>query len=339
MILNNYVLDSVAASGGDISLTGGVLSIQANATTVINLPTRLIMQLGQALYPVQGYLLDQAQISTVTYIAAANTTFAFYLRQPTYDLYSYKEDVISFTTDSTNGTDANIATVLTAIINKQFPHLTVSGSASPLTITGGTGYPVYTIQAVSNVAIAAAQTVRAPNATPATALAGTTTVTVTTLAAHGLLPGNTVTITSATGFTFTRNGVATVATIVNARIATVPSSTTFTLDGVTGAGTNTGTIVVTVVAQQGAGSAAQVTTNTGIATTAGASYGLITLFAGDQTINSGIQGQAIDLIQYNLWINATTSATNYLNYISTLRNRLDGLTANASGADSEWVAV
>lgn len=323
LLTQNYVLDSVAASGADISLTGGIITIKADATNYIYLPNQYIKHLGQTVYPVSNYLLEQAQISTVTYTPAANTTYSFYLRQPTYNEYGYKEATISVTTDATLYTDASIASRLTASINAVFgTAITVSGSASPLTLTGGTGYPVYTISAVSNVVIAAAQTTKAPNATPGTALAGTTTVTVTTAAAHSLAIGNVVTITSATGFTFTRNGVATVATITNARIATVPSSTTFTLDGVTGSGTNSGTIVITVVAQEASGTAAQVTAATGIATTAGAYYGLVTITCAKPTAG-GMNGAVGDNVQYNLWVNATGSATNYTAYVTQLRDKLD----------------
>lgn len=339
MIINNYVLDTVAATGGDISLLGGILSIKADANVTLRLPSRLISQLGSSTYPIQDYLLEQAQITTVAYTAAANTTYSFSITQPTYDKYSPNYGVVQLTTTSTTGSDAQIATALTAIMAKMFPHITVSGAASPLTLTGATGYPIYQIGAITGVTVTAAQGVKTPNGTPATALSGTTTVTVTTLAAHSLAIGNVVTITSATGFTFTKDGVATVATIANARIATVPTSTTFTLDGVTGAGTNTGTIVITVVAQEAVGTAAQVTAKTGIATTTGAYYAQIMIPAGIETLNSGIQGRAVDVNQENLYVNATGSPTNWTNYKTALRNRLDGLLQDGSAADPQWVSV
>src|SRR5262245_31688137 len=107
--INNYLLDTVAGAA-DSSVTGGVMTVKADANNYIQFQTQYIQHLGQSTYPVLGYLREQAQINTVTYTAAANTQYAFYLRQPTYNLYGYKEDVISVTTSSSNGTDAAIAT-------------------------------------------------------------------------------------------------------------------------------------------------------------------------------------------------------------------------------------
>ncbi|MFV1241629.1 hypothetical protein QML18_29555, partial [Klebsiella pneumoniae] len=72
----------------------------------------------------------------------------------------------------------------------------------------------------------------APSGTAALAVAGTTTVTVTTSAAHGLLPGDVVDLAGAATFLFidTRPGSnqTAAATVSNVIVATVPTATTFT---------------------------------------------------------------------------------------------------------------
>jgi hypothetical protein len=107
-----------------------------------------------------------------------------------------------------------------------------------------------------NTTVTSGNAVIAPNATASTAItqvlnaaaapaaAGTTTVTITTAAAHGLLPGDVVDLGGVfTGFTFTdvRPGAlqTAIGTASNVIVATVPTSTTFTLQGIIGSGTHT----------------------------------------------------------------------------------------------------
>lgn len=110
--------------------------------------------------------------------------------------------------------------------------------------------------AIEGLTVDYAMPTLSPNATAATAVSGTTTVTVAVLTGQTWSTGEVVNITGATGYTFTQNGIS-VEGSVQARI-TYASGTTFTLNGVTGSGTNTGTIVITKVAQVGFGDIASV---------------------------------------------------------------------------------
>jgi len=167
-----------------------------------------------------------------------------------------KDSIFTYTFDSY----ANLNTAISNwFLAEGFEATYVNTSVSSTvngTITSSSSNVVITISGISYFTETYAMPTLNPNATAATAVSGTTTVTVAVLAAQTYSTGETVTISGATGFTFTKNGVATVGT-VTARI-TYASATTFTLDGVTGSGTNTGTITITKVAQEGFGSVAYV---------------------------------------------------------------------------------
>lgn len=344
MITNQYINDTVTASGGDITLSNGVLTLKNTyadgSIKYSTYGTRFLKpRASGSTIAVFGYRTETAYSATIQYTYAAATTFSFNLSQTVANGVVIS-DTCSITTDTITNTDAKVATLITAWIAAKGYKITVSGAASPLTLTGQTGYPLFTLSAGTNVTVASAMATKTPNGTPGTALAGTTTVTVTTLAAHGLAIGQAVSITTATGYTFTQNGVATVASIANARIASVPSSTTFTLDDVTGSGTNTGTIVITVIAQAAQGTAAQLTAM-GLSPTAGASYAYCVIGNGVPN-DGGATGSIALSYQDTIWINATTGGSAaaapavYTSYKTALTNRLAGLLADGSAADPEY---
>lgn len=212
-------------------------------------------------------LTEIVSIQTITYTPGNNTTYSFTISQDIYNSGSPITKTISYTSDA-SGTDAEIATGLVTAVNNAGFQVVASGSASPVTITGNAGYPAPKITAISNVTIASAQTtytpsgtanvaitsVIAPGGSAATDIAGTSTVTVTTAAAHLLRPGDIVAIASVATMTLTyTDNVPFSATYGKTfsgaaggtfRVATVPTSTTFTLDGVTASGTNSGTITI-----------------------------------------------------------------------------------------------
>ena len=226
-------------------------------------------------------LVETSDYVLVSFTAAANTEYAVELSQYNPNLQKQQIQTVPYLSDSI-GTDTVIRDNFVTMINRLttagqfFLTATAVGSAS-FSITGTTGHPLFVVRGLRNTTATQGITAIAPNATPGTALAGTTTVTVTTASAHGLVVGQAVNITTATGYTFTRDGVATVASINNAVIATVPSSTTFTLYNTTGSGTNTGTIVITPVAQLERGTVADLTAQ-GVSSTllsSGATYSTV----------------------------------------------------------------
>ena len=209
--------------------------------------------------------LEESQVAqtsnfSVAFTAANNTTYALNVTGVNTLTGLTEARKVSFTSDAT-GTAAEIAGALVNLVNSLPFGATATGTGTPITISGPASLVVVnagnttvtsgnaTIAPNGTPSVAITQSI-APSGTPATAVAGTTTVTVTTAAAHGLLPGDVVDLAGAATFLFidTRPGSnqTAAATVSNVIVATVPTATTFTLQGVLGnGGTNSGTLTIT----------------------------------------------------------------------------------------------
>ena len=202
----------------------------------------------------------QPSVFSVAFTAANNTTYAINVTGVNTLTGLVETRPVSFTSDAT-GTAGEIAAGLVALVNALPFGATATGSGTPVTISGPAGLLVVnagnttvtsgnaTFAPNGTPSVAITQSI-APNGTPATAVSGTTTVTVTTAAAHGLLPGDVVNLAGAATFLFidTRPGSlqTAAATVNNVIVASVPTSTTFTLQGVRGNGsTNSGSLTIT----------------------------------------------------------------------------------------------
>lgn len=262
-LIGYSVLNNVAASAADVSLSNESVLDVANTVNDKFIPVKF--NTISASSGVQKYLTANNLVNTVTYTAAANTTYEFVIIQPRPGYSTPYQKTILVRTGATFS-DAAIAASILAQVNNEGLAITATGAASPVTLTGTEGFELFTAKAVSNVTIASAMTeyaenttpadalttVIAPHGTPATAIAGTTTVTVTTLAAHGLVPGDIVTIASAATFTMTTTNSSGITLPAQTggtfKVATVPTTTTFTLENCVGnGGTNSGTITITAV--------------------------------------------------------------------------------------------
>lgn len=173
--------------------------------------------------------LETANVQTLTFTAANSTVYSFKVSQ----MVDRALKVVSFyyTSDAT-ATAAEIAAAIVNTFNAQNAqngiYVTASGSGSPVTLTGQSGYPLFTVYDVSsNITVAsgmgnintALQAGSISNAAPR----------VVTAVAHGLLTGQTIVFTDVAGA-----GAATVNNI-NWRI-TRTGADTFTLDGSTAGG-------------------------------------------------------------------------------------------------------
>jgi len=200
----------------------------------------------------------QPSVFSVAFTAANNTTYAINVTGVNTLTGLVETRPVSFTSDAT-GTAGEIAAGLVALVNALPFGATATGSGTPVTISGPAGLLVVN---AGNTTVTSGNATFAPNGTPsiaitqsiaaasAPAVAGTTTVTVTTAAAHGLLPGDVVNLAGAATFLFidTRPGSlqTAAATVNNVIVASVPTSTTFTLQGVRGNGsTNSGSLTIT----------------------------------------------------------------------------------------------
>lgn len=209
--------------------------------------------------------LEESQVAqtsnfSVAFTAANNTTYAINVTGVNTLTGLTEARKVSFTSDAT-GTAAEIAGALVNLVNSLPFGATATGTGTPVTISGPASLVVVnagnttvtsgnaTIAPNGTPSVAITQSI-APSGTAALAVAGTTTVTVTTSAAHGLLPGDVVDLAGAATFLFidTRPGSnqTAAATVSNVIVATVPTATTFTLQGVLGnGGTNSGTLTIT----------------------------------------------------------------------------------------------
>lgn len=209
--------------------------------------------------------LEESQVAqtsnfSVAFTAANSTTYALNVTGVNTLTGLTEARKVSFTSDAT-GTAAEIAGALVNLVNSLPFGATATGTGSPVTISGPASLVVVdagnttvtsgnaTIAPNGTPSVAITQSI-APSGTAALAVAGTTTVTVTTSAAHGLLPGDVVDLAGAATFLFidTRPGSnqTAAATVSNVIVATVPTATTFTLQGVLGnGGTNSGTLTIT----------------------------------------------------------------------------------------------
>lgn len=209
--------------------------------------------------------LEESQVAqpsafSVAFTAGNNTTYAINVTGVNTLTGLVETRPVSFTSDAT-GTAGEIAAGLVALVNALPFGATATGSGTPVTISGPAGLLVVN---AGNTTVTSGNATFAPNGTPsvaitqsiaaasAPAVAGTTTVTVTTAAAHGLLPGDVVNLAGAATFLFidTRPGSNQTASagVSNVVIASVPTPTTFTLQGVEGNGlVDSGSLTITTV--------------------------------------------------------------------------------------------
>jgi hypothetical protein len=199
--------------------------------------------------------LEESQVAqtsnfSVAFTAAASTTYALNVTGVNTLTGLTEARQVSFTSGVTFSA-AGIAAALVNLVNALPFGATATGTSSPVTISGPAGLLVSN---VGNTTVTSGNTITpAPSAItqsitlaafPAAAQVGGV-ITITTAAAHGLLPGDVVDLGGTfTGFTFTdvRPGAlqTAIGTASNVIIASVPTSTTFTLQGIVGSGTHSG---------------------------------------------------------------------------------------------------
>ena len=246
------IINTIQGSAADLVVNDKFLLIgpTANRSPKINL--------SQNCYLSRIYsLVEKSQRYTYTPgTLAANIDYGFVITQ-TINGQSRNVAVIYNSGATAPGSAQVVCDALRAVLlkyNNSGKVNVVGTGTSTCIVTGGTGNPLFSMGGPLGGTFAETLDTIALNATPGTAIAHSSgVITVTTLAAHNLSTGALVGITSATGFTFTKNGNASVATLTPSRIH-VTGATTFTITGVVGSGTNTGTAVLTVYPSEVAGS-------------------------------------------------------------------------------------
>ena len=226
------ILNTLAANAGDVVVNDKNLVVgpSSNASPKINLShdCKVSRQ-----YPVN----ETAAVYTYTPSATLtpNTTYGFTLFQNVDGVM--RKVVVEYKSGAATPSNATavcdlLRSSLTKYINTGKIKVTsnANGNAT-VVVTGATGYPLFEMSAVqsgtSAQTLPAALTISGLNVTSGVVTTGTQT----------LVSGDLVSITGATGVTFTRNGVTTTGAIANAPIHLI-SNTTFILLGVTTGGTN-----------------------------------------------------------------------------------------------------
>ncbi len=192
---------------------------------------------------------EYAQTDTVTIPAlTADSEYSFYITQDISNAAAgtgQGRERISYLKEGSAPTNAEVEAGLKDVIdafvagNKLQVSVVASGSGS-IDITGKAGFPLFSIEALSNLTSAANQGTVAGHATAGTAVAESSgVVTLTSAAAHGIVVGQYISVVACAGFDVTIDGVLYEDLIPKVRVATVPTTTTLTLDGAVGTGTNT----------------------------------------------------------------------------------------------------
>jgi hypothetical protein len=248
-----FVMNAPVAA--NFSVANGLISISGLTDALPKFSTLRLLTEG----------LEESQVAqtsnfSVAFTAAASTTYALNVTGVNTLTGLTEARKVSFTSGVTFSA-AGIAAALVNLVNALPFGATATGTGTPVTISGLASLVVVD---AGNTTVTSGNAVIAPNGTPSTAItqsiapdgtaanavAGTATVTVTTAAAHGLLPGDVVDLAGAATFLFVdvRPGSlqTAAATASNVIVASVPTSTTFTLQGVRGNGsTNSGTLTIT----------------------------------------------------------------------------------------------
>lgn len=150
-VVQNYVLNSVAASGADATIAGSILTMKVNDAGLIRNFDLTVLKRGSLVKTTT--VAEVLQVSTVTYTFALNSAFSFTVSQ---EIDGVKKTAVITVNTTAPGitTDALVASYIAKLVNAQGFKITVSGSASPVTLTAQAGYPKFDIKAVANTAIA-----------------------------------------------------------------------------------------------------------------------------------------------------------------------------------------
>ena len=233
-----FVMNAPVAA--NFSVANGLISISGLTDALPKFSTLRLLTEG----------LEESQVAqtsnfSVAFTAAASTTYALNVTGVNTLTGLTEARQVSFTSGVTFSA-AGIAAALVNLVNALPFGATATGTGTPVTISGLASLVVVD---AGNTTVTSGNTITpAPSAitqsvaqssTAAVAIAGTTTVAITTAAAHGLLPGDVVNLvlsggTTDTGFIDLRPGAnqTPALSVTNVIIALVPTATTFTLQGV-----------------------------------------------------------------------------------------------------------
>jgi hypothetical protein len=265
--MNNtlVVLSGVSLAAADVDVTAGNLQIKNSPVIKLSSVTNN--------NGVENHLNETVRVADFDITAANSTVYALNVTQQSPLNEQLLTNYLRYTSLASGDTATTICNKLVTTFNQQAAAIGMGVVASNssdnlrLTATAATsvttlGTPLFSASGNTNLPLLTGTSDAmyiAPDGTPATAFIVATLV-FTSAAAHGLIPGDTVKVTSWATTVMTYKGATASATAgLIARVATVPSATTFTLEGLTASGVNTGTLVILKVPQVAMGTPAAVT--------------------------------------------------------------------------------
>lgn len=322
MIVKNSVLNAYTATG--VTLDAGYLNVPS---TVSNNWDPIEFKSISLIHPpaILPYLAESLAGFAITYTAANSTTYSFTIEQEVNG--KINQWPISFTSDA-SGTDGEIGTAINGAIATLIASgglkATVSGTASPVTVTTTTGYTLK----VTNMT----------NVTAPSSVAGTQSVTsstdatpvVVTKNAHGLVVGQRVTLS---GGTLSFLALAGQTFRISAQTAN-----TFTLEGSVGDGSGAGVGgTVTVVAQAARGSYADAIAHGASDATSGNTYAQCT-YEYDRNCDAETAGNSKrQRVRQTLWYLATDA--DYAAFTTLLTEFNQAFNAGAVTANPNAIAA
>jgi hypothetical protein len=326
---SNSVLNTVAATAGDISLLARKLNVAITSST------------GAGTFPTMKYaLIDSATVTTsrietannvkFSYTAADNTEYSFTVIQ---DVNGTPVPFLARVEDSgTGATNTTIGDALVASLNGQGVNATAAhaGADAFVTVVGDAGFPLFTGLSGTNVTATS-------NLLSAVTILSNTTATPTVFtasAAHGLVVGNVITITTSDVTKFVAGTY---------RVRTVPLTTTFTLEQLTTraplAGTATATGTITLVAQQAQGQGADLAAAGVEGAIAGNQYSTYVFNYSFETPGSGGTSSTNSGNQHILYVAegtaSTSPTTNFGNFDARMREIYNAFVASATTFDPQ----
>ncbi len=318
------VLNTVASTGGDITLSKKILTI----ATLLPIEFDLIKSTTGLLQP----LVETRQIQEIAYTPANNTTYKFMIEQFV-DGENVRK-IVEYESDA-SGADAEIAAGLVGSFNaaKNGIKAVASGTVTPITFTADAKYnsdydivgePLFKITIIENInSIADAQTAHT-TALQAGSITDATPCVVTAVA-HGQTTGNTVTLA----------GITTATTLNATWRVTVVGADNYSLDGsVEGTGAaGVGAATAVQVAQESRGYKGDLIAD-GVASndiSDNTAYGTLTIDYAVEVKDLMKAKRDINEYQSRLYISAHstsgtgyTATSNYADFVTIITEKLKG---------------
>ncbi len=326
---SNSVLNTIAATAGDITLLARLLSVAITSTTGAGQFPQMKYNLIETVQDLPS-LIEVVNNVKFSYTAADNTEYSLTVEQ------NIDGQLRTFTAKlSDSGTGATNASIGTALADKFTDNgfdvtATHTGADAFIIIVGIAGNPLF-------VGISGTNVTAAVNLASVPTVASNTTAdptVITTSAPHGLVVGNTITLTSGDE-----------AKIVSGtyRVRSIPLTTTMTLEQVdtrvTLGGTSTTTATYTIDAQESRGDGTTLASAGIEGATAGTLYNTYIFKFGTETPGSSNTVSKSGGNEHTLYVAEGAPSANFTAFDDRMREHMNAFVAAGTTSDPEAIKV